>query len=535
MKHKKTVLVISLLLGLIVVSGSLFVYRIKTQIKELFRMNKELQEQGYYMAEFEFKMLGLGYLLDRDHYYTAFSKINRLHHQLKTKEGLRKVPKFENKQDELEFYLNLQNPQTGAFMDDSYPFCSYTGPTGNVLNHLDALAEETGQPLKLKYPLKYLDEINTPEKLDAYLDDVSTVGWLANKFPQTSFHFARDLLSLFNEDNTIEKHGLYNVTPEWKMALLRWFYDNQDPATGLWGPKTKSRKLRRKDTMNSASIIKAFVDEEGNNKHEEFPLRYQNELAGTILERAFKPVPKDDDLSAWHEWNLDTPKSIRTLTRYLWKGISPANKEKSKEFMEYYIKIQFDKFYVPSEGAFSYYPHGEHATLDGSGGYFIFKEIGALSSEKQQRLWGKPEQTIIDLGTCKRSRLGADDFALTAKSKGVNSLRIYRALPAYDNLASNIWAIVYPDKPSVLDIIDLTSKMKHWINTTDQSMGNWVSKEEIKKQLDTVQFEEAPVFEKEPPLEQVNSILRENGKIAVVGFDILQVPRYKIIYEYSPE
>jgi hypothetical protein len=37
-------------------------------------------------------------------------------------------------------------------MDESYPYCTYTGPTGNVLLHIDALAEALGQPLKLKYP-----------------------------------------------------------------------------------------------------------------------------------------------------------------------------------------------------------------------------------------------------------------------------------------------------------------------------------------------------------------------------------------------
>ena len=87
------------------------VNRTKTQVKELFIMNKELQVQNYYMAEFEFKMLGLSYLLDRGHYYSAVLKLNELHHQLKTKTGLVKLPGFKNKKEELEFYLSLQNPK----------------------------------------------------------------------------------------------------------------------------------------------------------------------------------------------------------------------------------------------------------------------------------------------------------------------------------------------------------------------------------------------------------------------------------------
>jgi len=216
------------------------------------------------MAEFEFKMLGIAYYLDKGHYYKSLSLLNQLHKQLKSKENLIKMPKFASKKDELEFYLNLQNPKTGAFMDDSYPLSTYHGPTENVLLHIETLAKETGQPIRLKYPLRYLDEINTSEKLVAYLDDVSTIGWIASKLPQTSFHNARDILSLakdnisYNEDDAdlvIEKYNLYHFYPEWKRTMLEWFYKNQDPETGLWGPKSKNGKLLKKDLNNTASII----------------------------------------------------------------------------------------------------------------------------------------------------------------------------------------------------------------------------------------------------------------------------------------
>ena len=65
------------------------------------------------------------------------------------------------------------------------------------------------------------------------MEEVSTVGWIATKFPQTSFHFARDLLSLFNEDNTLTKYELYQTSSEFNETLLQWFYHQQDPETGL--------------------------------------------------------------------------------------------------------------------------------------------------------------------------------------------------------------------------------------------------------------------------------------------------------------
>ncbi len=533
MKRKITVTIVILLI-LVIISGLYIADRTKNQIKELFKLNKERQEQGYYMAEFEFKMLGMAYDLDRGHYYSSLKLINQLHHQLKTTEGLIKVPEFNNKAEELEFYLALQNPNTGAFMDDAYPYCTYTGPTGNVLLHLDKLAEETGRPLQLKYPLKYLDQINTPERMKAYLDDVSTVGWIASKFPQTSFHFARDIFSLFYEDNTVAKNGLYDISPETQEFLLQWFYEHQDPATGLWGPKSKSGQLITKDTSNTISIMKAFVDDEGNNVYAEFPLRYKDELTQSILEELFNPVPPDDELDAWHEWNLKTSKSIKALTKYLWSDISEGNRERVKDFIEYYIRLKFEKFYIPEEGAFSYYPHGEHATIDGTNEFLVFDKIGALSGETQARLWGAPEANITDLGLYRVSSLGESDLRRMADFESVNSLRIYKSDPDYRDLTSGVAAIVYPRETAVLDIADLIPRVKRWIDSTDQNMGNWVSKEEIVQALAPIEIEAVPIYANNMAIESLNEIMKENEKLVVVGFDVLQVPRCQVVYERLP-
>lgn len=531
MRHKKIILSISIVLTLLIASGLFIGYRTKTQMKELFRMNKELQEEGYYMAEFEFKMLGLTYYINKGHYFTALSKLNQLHHQLGKKQGLIKMPVFKNKEEEMEFYLNLQNPKTGAFMDESYPYCTYTGPTGNVLAHLDSLSEELGKPLKLKYPLKFLDEINTPEKLRAYLDDVSTVGWLASKFPQTTFHNARDVLSLYHEDATVEKHHLYNVTPEIKEALLKWFYEKEDPGTGLWGPRSKSGKLMKKDVMNSVSIMKVFIDEEGKNIHEEYPLKYKDKLAGSILEGLSEPTPDYDELQDWHEWNLKTDKSIKALINYLWSDISKENRKKTKDFIEHYFTIRFESFYVPEEGSFSYYPHGEHATIDGTSTFFMLGRIGAFSAENQKRLWGAPKDNTADLGVQKLSVLDNSSFDLIANSASVNSLRIYKASPDYDKLTSGVLAVVYPKKPVIPDIMDLTPKVGHWLDTTSQTMGNWTSKETLLEDMEPLRLDEVPVYEKDLPIENIKEILNNNGNLTVIGFDTLQVPRFKAVYQ----
>lgn len=79
----------------------------------------------------------------------------------------------------------------------------------------------------------------------------------------------------------------------------------------------------------------------------------------------------------------------------------------------------------------------------------------------------------------------------------------------------------------------LGSKIKLWINTTDQTMGNWVSKEEIIRELEAIKVEEVPVYVSDIPKESIRKILENNKKLVVIGFDVLQVPRYKIVYEFE--
>lgn len=164
-------------------------------IPELFRLNRERQAEGYYMAQFEFKMVGFAYLLDRGHYVKAISDLRAYHDQLESRKGLIKLPAFASKSEEMDFYLNLQDSATGSFMDTTSPYCTWEGPTGNVIDHLESLAKETGRPLKLKHPLRFFERIDTPDELRTYLDDIGHLGWIGAKLPESPFHFARDLVS----------------------------------------------------------------------------------------------------------------------------------------------------------------------------------------------------------------------------------------------------------------------------------------------------------------------------------------------------
>lgn len=505
-----------------------------SRIPRLFRLNKQLQEEGYYMAEFEFKMLGFAYLLDKGHYIRAFGGIGALYRQMETRSGLVKVPHFADKAEEMEFYLSLQNPETGAFMDPSYPYCTYNEPTENILAHLEALSRETGRPVVLRYPLKYLDRIKDPEALTAFLDDVGKVGPIAVRFPQTSFLFARSLLSYASAEDAIRRNGFYSFSPEWDRALLRWFSEAQDPATGFWGPRDRSTgKLLTRDLTNTASVIKAFADEDGNDLHPDFPLRYRTELFGTTLAVLSQPMPDaaDDDLI--HEWNLSLGKGIKLLLRYLWRDGTEAQKSTARDIIERYLKTKVDTCFVPGEGAFSYYPAGR-ATLDGTGAMLnLYAAVGAFSQETQFRLWSGGAEPNPKAEILRGRGIAEGDLGSLLADSRVNSVRVLAPAAAGAEYYARTLLVCYPAGDRYPDVVDLVPRIRVWLESTSQGMGNWTSKAEVRGDLPSIPAD-VPVFVGAFPYGKADELLRRHRSLSIVGFDALQVPVLALGFSLEP-
>jgi hypothetical protein len=104
-------------------------------------MNEVLKSEGYYLSEFEFKLLGQAYYLDHGNFIKALSGLDKIHKQLKNKESLIKIPEFPGNKEKLNFYRNLQNPVTGAFLDGSYPIFTYFGVTSNMIHYIEDLSK----------------------------------------------------------------------------------------------------------------------------------------------------------------------------------------------------------------------------------------------------------------------------------------------------------------------------------------------------------------------------------------------------------
>jgi hypothetical protein len=514
-------------LAAVLLLGGYFAYSL-SRIPYLFRLNKACQEEGYYMGEFEFKMLGLAYYLDKGQLLTAAARINTLHRQLRTRDGLIAVPSFADAEEELQFFLGLQNPRTGAFMDDAYPYMTFEGPTGNVLLHLEALAKKAGKPLRLRYPMLFFDQIATPETLRPFLDDVANIGPLAAKLPESSFHMARDLVAYCRPDNVLERNGLYAFSPAWKRALLGWFYDNQDPETGFWGPRSRwTGKLLKADMSNTASIIQGFVDRSGNALHPEYPLRHTDRMIGTTITLLSRPMPAADAEDELHAWALAEDKGIKMLVRYLWKNASAEQKRRTRELIEEYVRVKFEKYYVDRDGAFGYYPGAAGASLDGTGGTIgLLRDIGAFSRTRQEALWGSANSLRSEV--LRVDRIGEREFAVFRGNPAINAVRIYAPSPASDNPAAGVAAVFYPRATPCLDAADLLPRVASWLSATDKSMGNWVSRETVLEETELRGVNTAPQIVGDHPVGVANELFGRRGELVVVGFNTLQLALHEI-------
>jgi hypothetical protein len=223
-------------LATVLVIGTL-VARQFWKVEEIFEANEALKSEGYYLSEFEFEMLSVSYYLDKGRYLDGLRRLDQMHRKFTTRDGLVKVPDFADDEERLEFYLDRQNPETGAFYpNDTDPVLAYVGVTANMINLIDILSRQAGKPFRLKYPLRFLERIDTPEEMTATLDDAGLVGFVGTKL-KPLFVSSIELSDLLEQ---CERLSIYPFPAEARTAFLQWFYDNQDPETGLWGPRDRA-------------------------------------------------------------------------------------------------------------------------------------------------------------------------------------------------------------------------------------------------------------------------------------------------------
>ncbi len=78
--------------------------------------------------------------------------------------------------------------------------------------------------------------------------------------------------------------------------------------------------------------------------------------------------------------------------------------------------------------------------------------------------------------------------------------------------------------------MELVSRARKWLDTTSQSMGNWVSAQELSERQAKAGIAPVPVSSEEIPLARLNRVPKENKTLTLIGFDILQIPLCRITF-----
>ena len=500
----------------------------------LFRRNAELKAEGYYMAEFEFKMMAALYHLNNGAYWSAYKTLRRISREVRTLEGLPRIPDGASADELMTFMLERQYPRTGAFIDPSYPFWTYIGPTANALEHLDVLSRQTGRPVKLKYPLRFLDQIADPERLRVSLGSLLYFReFWADKFGGPTPYVLVSELSPDSID-LFERVGGYRFSDQWKQALRDWFYETQDPATGFWGARIgeESRWRQSLDIDSTSHILKHFLTDRGEPRDPKYPLRYSEALARTLLKETDAPVP--DDAVAQHEWSLRQFHAARIIVRWLWPTLSEPLREQALRKMPTWLDHRFS-MYRPDQGGFAVDASSRRADIDATGTSISFlRQVGAIPGTwERERLRGPallagPRRAApVVLGR-------GEDAAALASLPAANSVRVYRnSVPPGESFGvddSSLLQISYPKDTNVLDIMDLRQQLSRFLAAEGGEYGNWNSKAELREEplgLDR-EIRQVPVTKGWPDLSRIALDHPKSARFIVVGLDAFQIPVFEV-------
>lgn len=490
----------------------------------LFRRNAELKAEGYYMAEFEFRMLGVVKKLSDGDYLDAYSTLSKLRQQMESGEGLAKMPTDPSAKARYEFLLSRQDPTTGAFMSPDYPAFTFVAPTLNVVEALDGLAKETGEPLRLRYPLRFLDAIATPEALRAYLDAHLYVGpFWAKRVPGPGV-YGPGISELAYVD-LFETTGTYHFTPAWHAAFRGWLDETQDPESGMWGARvgTPSAFKTKHDPNSTYHILHYLLTDDGSDRDRAHPLRHADALARSLMQAVTAPIPAGEDEQ--HAWSLEQAQATQLLTCRLWGHLDEEEKTAVRSALEVALNERY-RLIDDANGGFSLYL-GSPADVDGTTTALgLIEATGSLPGTRDRvRLWGDPATPTIDRVTAE----SPNSIELPDDPR-VNSFRLYasRTLPADDLATNQPLAILYPaGKGEVRDIVDLRQSIGRFLDGAGASFGNWSTSDSIRSSA----LHPAPAAPTIPVRragqrldDAVGDIARDSPDLLVVGYDVFQRP-----------
>lgn len=498
------------------------VHQIAGSVPYLFHRNAELKAEGYYMAEFEFRMLGIVKQLSDGDYLDAYSTLHRLRREMDSGDGLVKMPADTSAKARYEFLLSRQDPITGAFMSPDYPAFTFVAPTLNVVEALDGLAKEIGEPLRLRYPLRFLDAIATPEALRAYLDaHLYTGRFWAEHIPGPGV-YGPGISELAYVD-LFETTGTYRFTPAWHAALRDWLDATQDPESGMWGARmgTPSAFETKRDANSTYHILHYLLTDDGADRDPEHPLRHADALARSLMQAVTAPMPAGEDEQ--HAWSLEQAQATQILTRRLWTHLDDGERVAVRSALEVALTERY-RLLDDAKGGFAIYL-GSPADVDGTTTALgLIEATGSLpGTPDRARLWGEIEAPAVDtVSTVSPAAIELPDNA------AINSFRLYAGSTLTVADRDQPIAIVYPSgKGVVRDVIDLRQSVGRFLAGAGASFGNWSTADSIRSSAlhPDVTAPTVPVLKVGRTLgNAIGDIGKDAPDLMLIGYDVFQRP-----------
>ncbi|MBS1164792.1 MAG: hypothetical protein H6R00_817 [Proteobacteria bacterium] len=497
-------------------------HQIFGSVPYLFHRNAELKADGYYMAEFEFRMLGIVKKLSDGNYLDAYSTLRRLRYQMESGDGMVKMPADTSAKARYEFLLSRQDPTTGAFMSPDYPAFTFVAPTLNVVEALDRLATEIGEPLRLRYPLRFLDAMATPESLRAYLDaHLYTARFWAEHLPGPGVY--GPAISELAYVDLFETTGTYRFTPAWHEAFRDWLDATQDPESGMWGARMGTpRAFETKHDANSTyHILHYLLTDDGADRDPAHPLRHADALARSLMAAMTAPMPAGEDEQ--HAWSLEQAQATQLLTRRLWGHLDASGRAAVRSALEVALTERY-RLLDEAKGGFSIYL-GSAADVDGTTTALGFIEAtGSLpGTSDHARLWGEIETPTVDTVT-----FTSPAAIELPDNPTINSFRLYigPTLTSADN-GQPIAVLYPPNKGVVRDVIDLRQSVGRFLAGAGASFGNWSTADSIRSSAlhpDSAAPTIPVLRVGRTPGDAIGDIGKGASDLMLVGYDVFQRP-----------
>ncbi len=392
--------------------------------KDIIKGINKKKKEGYFVQRLNDKKILAQYyeivLKDK-------KKAEALYEEIKQdlKNLLLKSPKGTSR-DIANFLRNLQNKETGSFVEHPAIFWLEMERAKHIL----FLLKENN--LKPKYPLKFLNKVDTGERLKEY-------------FKSLLFDFSKN-----NEDElnlvitrlpTIKSYGFHKFGEEWDDVYFECIEMWQDPKTGYWGPWIKKgNKINKKPELSiTFHIIRIYYDKK---THQPINKNRKPRYAKKIVETTWNLKNKNFPYGWLEKRNWSTHHNYDVATIL---SIFDKDSSKTKKLFIRFLSWCLNKNLQKNGGFIGLKPNLKEPTIYSTHfAILLLRELGYFSTRNYDYL---------------RSN---EDFP-------INSYRIYQS-KVHDNFfdTTNLKYVIYTKKTTP-DPIDTRNRIfRFWSKNKQQ-------------------------------------------------------------------